>query len=541
MRPRAALLAFALFSLVRAVLLPAFELMPQSAYYATAYAEHPALSYYDHPPLIGWLLWLGTALLGSTTLGVRATVFVATLGTQVALYALALRFLDRAGAGRALALATSGGVAVLMSFLAVPDVPLLLCWALALLALERALFGRNPSPGDPRALSGTRAGTGAGTSAATGAAEGSEVVPRRWRGTAWWAAAGVAMGLAFLGKYTGVFLQGGLVLFLLASREHRRRLRTPGPWICLLLAQAVSLPVYVWNARHGWASFAYQSAGRAEEARGFDPDFFFGFLGSQVVVLLPVAFFAFLAAVGRQGWRAVRRLGPPEAGEPGERSLFLLCFAVPVFATCVVLSPVTWVKTNWALPAYLSGLILAAGAIGHRWVRWHLVTGVLLHLALVIQVLWYPVPIESDDTWFGWNRLAEAVETRLAEHPDAFVFSADHYKTTAELRFYGDVPAYGMNVLGWNALHYDFLGEDLHALVGRDALFLRNEADLEPGPPSGQTERYLERVRRHFREVRELEPVEIRRRGEVVRRFRVFLCRDYLGPEPAGADGPIGR
>lgn len=505
MRPKAAFLVFALVSLVRAALLGAFDLMPQSAYYATAYAQHPALSYYDHPPLIGWLLWLGTALLGSTTFGVRATVFVATLGTQLAVYALARRFLDPAGAGRTLVLLTTGGVAVLMSFVAVPDVPLLLFWALALLALEAAVFPRG--------------GSGSGSS----------------RRIAPWAAAGAAVGLAFLGKYTGVFLQGGLVLFLLVSREHRRLLRTPGPWLCLALAQAVSLPVYVWNARHGWASFAYQSAGRASEAR-FDPDFVLGFLGSQLVVLLPVAFFAFLAAAGRQGWRAVRRLGPPEAGEAGERTLFLLCFAVPVFATCVVLSPVTWVKTNWALPAYLSGLILAAGAIGRRGMRWHLVTGVLLHAALAVQVLWYPVPIESDDTWFGWSRLAEAVEARLAEHPGAFVFSADHYKTTAELRFYGEAPVYGMNVLGWNALHYGYLGEDLHALTGRDALFVRNVADLEPGPPSGQTERYLERVREHFREVRELEPIEVRRRGEVVRRFRVFLCRQYLGP--AGSIAP---
>ena len=134
--------------------------------------------------------------------------------------------------------------------------------------------------------------------------------------------------------------------------------------------------------------------------------------------------------------------------------------------------------------------------------------------------------------------MSHSAETPIRTEPGAFVFSADHYKTTAELRFYGEVPVYGMNVLGWNALHYEYLGEDLDALTGRDALFVRNEADLEP---SAQTERYLDRVRRHFREVRELEPIEIRRRGEVVRRFRVFLCREYRGPEPAGADGRVRR
>jgi 4-amino-4-deoxy-L-arabinose transferase-like glycosyltransferase len=496
MSRRTAFTAFVAISLVRALLLGAFDLMPQSAYYAT-YAEHPSLSYYDHPPMIGWLLWPWFALFGKSALTLRFAIFTTTLVTQLLVYTLALSLFgrregsaDAPGAGRALALFATTGMMTQLSFIAVPDVPLLLFWALALWLLHRILFEQR---------------------------------------TSLWPAAGVAMGLALLGKYTAVYLQGGLLLFLVASPEHRRHLRTMGPWLALALAHLVALPIYVWNARHGWASFAYQSVERAAEVTRFDWDDALGFLGSQALVFLPIPLFAFLWLAGRDTWRALRDPFRSE-GTPsvGAERLFLLCFSVPVFATCIGLSTITWVKSNWPMPAYVAATLLVAAGVGRRAVRWHLVFSALLHAVLVVQLLWYPIPVESDDTWYGWSELAERVEERVEEHPGAFVFSADNYKTTAELRFYApDLEVYGMNVIGWNALHFEYIGEDPADLAGRDALFVRSEEDLEP---SAKTERYLGQVREHFETVREVEPIEIRRGEETVRLFRVFLCRGYRGP-----------
>ncbi|HEX6200627.1 MAG TPA: hypothetical protein VF150_10210, partial [Thermoanaerobaculia bacterium] len=138
------------------------------------------------------------------------------------------------------------------------------------------------------------------------------------------------------------------------------------------------------------------------------------------------------------------------------------------------------------------------------------------------------------DTWMGWRELAAEVEELAARHPEAFVFAADGYKTTAELRFYTDLPVYGMDVIGWDALQYGLEGHDLGALAGRDAFFLRSEPKLRPGD---ETECYLTRVRGYFQRVEELPPVEVRRRGEVVRLLRVFRAEGYLGPEPPG----VGR
>lgn len=503
MSTRSALGVFALFSLVRAALAPAFGLMPQSAYYFTAYAEHPALSYYDHPPMIGWLLLLSSSLLGKGVLAVRGAVFLTTLGTQLALWTLARRLLGEEAASRALALFTAGGVALLLSYVAVPDVPLLLFWTLALLALHRALFE-----------DGLR----------DEAHEARDEVSAPRRGA--WLAAGLFMGAAFLSKYTALFLQGGLILHLLLCREHRRRLLTPWPWAALAVAHLVSLPVYLWNARHGWASFRYQLMGRAAESR-FDPEDLLGFLLSQAAVLLPVAFGAFAWAAGRE----VARFGRERALPP--RASFLVSFSLPLVATCLALSAVTWVKSNWPMPAYVTGLILAAGAVGRRAVRWQVATGAALLAVAAVQLVWYPVPVRSHDTWLGWREIAERAEDLAARHPEAFLFAADGYKTTAELRFYTDLPVHGMDVLGWDALQYGFEGHDLEALAGRDALFLRNEPELRPGE---ETECFLERVRGHFRRVEELPPIEVRRRGEVVRLVRVFRCEGYLGPAPPGVE-----
>lgn len=500
MSPRTAYGLFALFSLGRALLVPAFELMPQSAYYFT-YAEHPALSYYDHPPMIGWLLWASAALFGKSVLAVRGAVFVTTLATQIAFHRLARRLLGEPAAGRALVFLTASGVALLLSLIAVPDVPLLLFWTLALLALERALFAAE-APG--------------------GGADGERPLA--------WLAAGLAMGLAFLSKYTGVYLQGGLLLFLLLSSRHRHRLKTPWPWLALAVTQVVSLPVWVWNWRHDFASFAFQFGDRATETR-FDPDDALGFLASQAAVLLPVGFGLFVWVVGE---RTLRLLRPKARPRLDSRELFLLAFAAPLFATCLALSTVTWVKVNWPMPAYLSGLLLVAPAVGRRATGWQAAIGGVLLVVAAVELVAYPVPIRSNDTWWGWRALAAEVEERAARHPDHFVFSTDNYKTTAELRFYTDLPVYGMNVIGWNALQYDHIGEDLSELAGRDALLVMAEEKLRP---SAQTERYLARTRHYFEGVEEREPIELRRRGELVRLFRVFECKTYRGPAPAPGDG----
>src|SRR5207249_9824652 len=61
------------------------ELLPEEAYYWT-YAKHPALGYFDHPPMVAWIIAAGTWLLGDTERGVRLVNTLLWVGSCVTLF-----------------------------------------------------------------------------------------------------------------------------------------------------------------------------------------------------------------------------------------------------------------------------------------------------------------------------------------------------------------------------------------------------------------------------------------------------------------------
>lgn len=111
-------------------------------------------------------------------------------------------------------------------------------------------------------------------------------VPARGRTAAlYWAGAGLCAGLALFSKYSAVLTIAGAFLFLLTSQQHRRWLLRWEPYAAAVLAMAVFSPVIIWNATHGWASFAFQGA-RAGGAR-FRPFAPFVTWGGEALFVLP--------------------------------------------------------------------------------------------------------------------------------------------------------------------------------------------------------------------------------------------------------------
>ncbi|MDR0966028.1 MAG: glycosyltransferase family 39 protein [Myxococcales bacterium] len=484
---KVALAILALLNLARILFGLCFDLVPQEAYYFL-YSQHPALSYFDHPPLMAWSLWLFTSIFGTSPFVLRLTAFTLTLLTQFAFFALARRFVPRAKLPHAILLFGTTAMVSVVSLISLPDVPLLLFWTLTLLCLERAIFG------------GRRA---------------------------FWILAGLCMGLAFDGKYTAVFLQLGLALFLVLSKQHRRWLKTPWPYLAIALAHVAMLPVYVWNAQNGFASFLFQSSDRAATWRGLHPINFLKLLGSQSALLLPPLLFGIAWAF----FRELKHLFQTRVARPvQQRPLFLLCFFAPLFLGFTALSFVTLVKPNWLMPAWITGILFASLLVSRRLTAWNLGLSLVLHVALALEIALYPVPLQTDDTWFGWKALSTEVRARQAEHPGRFLFADDGYKTSAELGFYLGAKTYSGNVLGKRGLQYDYLGDDLTALVGRDALFIDSRpTDFRPGKSGGKPPRKLVR---HFDAVEEIEPILIRNRGKIARKFLVFRCDGYRGPHP---------
>ena len=156
------------------------------------------------------------------------------------------------------------------------------------------------------------------------------------------------------------------------------------------------------------------------------------------------------------------------------------------------------------MPAYITGIILAATYFKTKWVRIHVYFAAAIHLMLVVQFIFYPIPIKSDDTWYGWKELAKEVEELKNEYPDHFVFSADGYKTTAMLNFYLDDFIYGQNVAGDQALHFDYIGIDLGELKGKNAIYI----DSDPMVKNlGMNEEIPEKIQPYFNDIQEIKPI----------------------------------
>ncbi|MBU8896179.1 glycosyltransferase family 39 protein [Corallococcus sp. M34] len=198
------------------------------AYY-WQWAQHLAWGYFDHPPLVAWLI---------AALGIRPAALLCGVATVAAVWGFAR---DVYGAPepawRAAALWSVVPVGVLSGVWATPDSPLLLFWVLGLWAL--------------------------------------------WRER--WVLAGLACGLALLSKYPAVLLG----LAFLATAVRVRRLPA-GAWLTAVLALVCFLPVVLWNANHEWVGFAFQLHHGLGGNGGWDT--FGEFLAGQLAMGGPVLF-----------------------------------------------------------------------------------------------------------------------------------------------------------------------------------------------------------------------------------------------------------
>lgn len=474
------LLALLFILILRLSFICFMGLMPQEAYYFF-YSEHPALSYYDHPPGIAYMIRGFTWLFGKEVFVLKLAATVVTIVTVFAFYYLCSCFLDLRHTVRAMALLLSTFMITILSLVSTPDVPLMLWWTLSLVTLYQAVFrGKNIH----------------------------------------WVWSGILMGLAFDSKYTALLLPVGVMLFLLLAPAYRRLFFSPWFYICLALFLITISPVIIWNWQHDLASFRFQSSTRINEAKGAHVNVlgFLGTIGHQAAVLIPVLFFSLFAILRRLIKQ--KRLKPLSIPAP---QLFLLCFFVPAFVGFLLLSFFYWVKLNWIMPAYITGIIWVSRYLSERWIRTQLLFSVIIHLGLAVEILFYPLIIKSDDTWVGWNELAQKVKQLKKEYPGYFIFSADDYKTSAVLNFYLEDMVYSKNIIGEHALQFDYVQSNLRLLEGKDALFVDSDTKLQ----LNGTQSYPLTLNSYFDQVKPLPLIQVREDGRLVRRFLVYLCTNY--------------
>ena len=359
-----------------------------------AWSREPAFGYFTKPPLLAWIIAIADQICGSSEACVRAPAPILYFGTCLLVFAIARHvYDDRVAFFAALSTALSPGLAFSARIIST-DVPLLFCWALALLAYVKLMGGAD----------------------------------RRWT-----VVLGVALGLGTLAKYAMLYFLLGIGLAAWFDRDARRLLAQPDLWLALAIAALIVAPNIQWNITHGLAAFRH--VGDNIQGSGFkiNPLRAFEFLGSQFAVLGPVLFAVLLGAFARIATPAITRA-----------DRLMLAFAIPPLVLITATSIISRAFANWAATAFISGLIVAV-AILVRHEAWKWLTA-SLGVGIVAQALVLVGDVHADKIHLprigdlyhrtlGWRSLGEQAG-QLARQTGARAIIGDQRDEVASLLYY---------------------------------------------------------------------------------------------------------
>ena len=270
---------------------------------------YPDWGYYDHPPMVGWLIAAMRATLGDSIWAIRLPVVVVPLGMGGALW-WALKGIDRTRAAWAVAFFWLAPLNWLNTLITT-DTPLIFFSVLSAAALMRAEERERAAYG-------------------------------------LYALSGVFIGCAFLSKYFAVVL--GLTYIVYFAFYRRDRLAG------LALLVACSLPFAAvnlgYNASHGWPNIMFNVYNRNEGAV-FEWRKPLLFAAMMAYLVTPVAL-----------WLAVKhRRAVASVGAKSGTHRLLVCLVVVPLLFFALLSGKKVIGLHWVLSFYPFGFALLAFAL----------------------------------------------------------------------------------------------------------------------------------------------------------------------------------
>ncbi|MGE0494528.1 MAG: ArnT family glycosyltransferase [Vulcanimicrobiota bacterium] len=460
---------------------PAFE----EAYYWN-YAQHPQLSYFDHPPMVAWLIGVSTRLGTDHAFFIRLPAVLLFVGSSWVAYRLALATLGQKEADGTVILMACVPAFTLYSLAMTPDPPLLFLWGLGLYLGWQMVEQRRP-----------------------------------WL----WLGIGLCTGLAMLSKYTGALLPFGIFAYL-AQRRDWKLLFCPQMALGAGLSWLVFSPVVIWNANNGWASFLFQGVERYGQATSVAER-----LGSWAFQAILWSPFGLVALVAALVWAWRRRENPG--------LLYLWWSCMPLLGLLSLVSLKRLVQINWPLPAYLPAAILVAAYWRegleegrHRgWVTATLLTTGFLSLIPYFGTLIPWAALNSIDTVHGWSEAAVRVDQERERHRASFV-GGYGYEVASELAFHRRDPRHTLsrNLFCEIAKSYTFW-QDVNDYRGQTGIIVAI-------PREPFDERLMTM---YFDGYEKLEPLVVYRGGQPLREYALYVGHGYKGVTPGSQLRPAGK
>lgn len=369
----------------------AVNLVSDEAYY-WMWGQHPGLSYFDHPPLNAWLIWISSQLFGHGILQLRMWAVLTTIGTGIIFWNWAKRFGGDDWEG--------------------------IFWRSACIWLAAPAFGVYPTFATSDhllfffvLLSGhffinyllaVREG-------------GSPKLLDLYLGAFF-------MGVTALCKYNALFFGFALLAYILASPKLRGLLRNPHLYLAALLVAAVGSPVLIWNISNGFASFEFHLVSR------HDAGFLHNITARHIIEFI-IQTALMMTPFGLAGIVACALRPPNEGFERtawglGSWSFWLTTLFFLIVALTQQLFP--W----WNMSAYVLLMPLLGKVMRRAWVFWgHIAFGLLLSVFYVYSSSVFPLlnyidrPDPTRERYYGWDEIAAPVEAAITQYKPDFIAS----------------------------------------------------------------------------------------------------------------------
>ena len=430
--------ALATTFLFRLWLAAAVPLTGDEAYFLV-WGQRPDIGYYDHPPMVGWLLALLAPIsTAEWVLRLPSVLLPVALafGTRWALE----RWFDRPQATADLAAALVLLVPMnVWNVLITTDTPLIFFSFCAIVLFARA-------------------------------------AERQW--LAGFFLAGLCLGLAFLSKYFAVLLGLGMIAWALGQWKSRPAWGSLG--LVFLGALPAGLLNLYWNYEACWSNIMFNAINRHEgSGLGWvNPGLF---LAGMAYLAAPLLWYA---------WRERAAIGA-DAARPGHRAL-LLAWVVP-FAVFALLSPWKKIGLHWLL-SFVPALVLTLAIVlpADKLVRCVKVFAFLALAHAVAAAALRVVPLEAWQSSRLYSRLV--LQFRTAEVVDRIAAfegyepATDNYTLSSILSYYAGRYLFVFGAGTSHARHDDIV-TDVRRFAGKNILIVRRD------PPPEQD------YRPYFREI----------------------------------------
>jgi hypothetical protein len=392
---------------------------------------YPALGYYDHPPMIGWLLYLMHGISNAAWV-LRLPVTLLPFALAAGVYFVVRRADETKAALAALAfmLLPPNVWAVLIT----TDTPLIFFSFASALAFWLGLVRKAP---------------------------------------AWQALAGAFLGLAFLSKYFAVLLGLAYVVYTVCSPRGQR------DWRGLALVVICALPFAMlnlwWNYEHCWANLMFNAYNRnAGAGTGWSWRTPLLYAVSVLYLLSPVAL-----------WQLAkdRRAVLAALADPGAR-FFAFMFAFP-FAFFGALSLVKQIGLHWMLGFVPFFFVVAGWMLSVEKLRrsvLYLGAFSVLHIVVIAVAAALPLDTWKSSRAYGgivYHARIKDILQEIKPYEGQFALAADGYSPAATASYYSGKYFFVFGRGSSYARHDDIL-TDVRPLEGKDILILRKDPPEDP-------------------------------------------------------------